>query len=67
MNQNHDNDIDPIPSIDENTVICNEEENVPIIISHIVSEKIHLKDKNYENRRKDDNIVTYNIENNMPM
>ena len=43
----HDNDTDPVPSIDGNVVICNDEGNVPIPIPHNVSKEIHLQEKNH--------------------
>ena len=63
----HDNDIDPVPSTDTNVVLCNYEGNVPIAISHNVSEEIHLQEKSHEQGRKDDNFVTHNNETNFPI
>ena len=65
--QNHDNNIDPMPTIDVNTVICNDEENMPITISHEVSKEKHLQEKIDEGRSNDDNIGTYNNQRNIPM
>ena len=65
--RNHDNNIDPMPTIDVNTVICNDEENMPITISHEVSKEKHLQEKIDEGRSNDDNIGTYNNQRNIPM
>merc|ERR1712041_30261 len=55
-----------MPTIDVNTVICNDEENMPITISHEVSKEKHLQEKIDEGRSNDDNIGTYNNQRNIP-
>ena len=65
--ENDDNNIDPMPNIDVNTVICNNEENMPITISHALPKEKHLQEKIDEGRTNDDNIGTYNNVRNIPM
>ena len=65
--ENDDNNINHMPTIDVNTVICNDEEDMPITISHAVPKEKHLQEKIDEGRTNDDNIGTYNNVRNIPM
>merc|ERR1712180_547023 len=65
--ENDDNNIDDMPTIDVNSVICNDEEDMPITISHAVPKEKDCQEKIDEGRTNDDNIGTYNNVRNIPM
>merc|ERR1711962_519912 len=65
--ENDDNNMDDMPTIDVNSVICNDEEDMPITISHAVPKEKNCQEKIYEGRTNDDNIGTYNNVRNIPM
>merc|ERR1712215_125884 len=51
--ENDDNNIDDMPTIDVNTVMCNDEEDMPITISHAVPKEKDCQEKIDEGRTND--------------
>merc|ERR1712041_16433 len=51
--ENDDNNMDDMPTIDVNSVICNDEEDMPITISHAVPKEKDSQEKIDEGRTND--------------